>query len=319
MRINTPLKRRTRAFYLCGIDGIQFERNKLYFSGGGGGGSTSSTTTQVNYSPEEIAARKAVQDEAARIYGTTAGTTPKFPGAGVAPLDPATVAAQQYITSMAGGPLQGMATDISNATRFGMSDIINGNDPTLTNAIDASVRPIYQSYTDPGGYFSQLRTEMGQNNTVGGSRDQIGRAVLGGRFAQAAGDTAAKVAQQSRGDTLNTFARTLAFAPQAMSAALQPAVAMSAVGEQNQAMAQANLDNTTQQNYWNLNAPWQQLGNYANIVYGGSNPGTTSTSVTPQARSNPISGALGGAALGSSILPGWGTGIGAILGLLGGL
>jgi hypothetical protein len=291
----------------------------LHFSGGGGGGQQSTTTTQVNYSPEEQADRSKIRDEAARIYGTTSGSVPAYPGAGVAPLSPESQAAQQYIMSAAGGPLQRMSTDIANATQFGMSDIINGKDPTLDAAIDASVRPIYQAYTDPGGYFSQLRTEMGNNNTVGGSRDQIGRAVLGGRFAQAAGDTAAKVANQSRSDTLSTFARTLAFAPQAMSAALQPGVAMSAVGEQNQAQKQAEMDFASQQGYWDINAPWQQLANYANLVYGGSTAGTTSTSNIPQARSNPITGALSGAMMGSAIMPGIGTGVGALLGLLGGM
>lgn len=299
---------------LSRILAIVFFPYNLHFSGGGGGGNQSTTTTQVNYSPAEEADRAKIRAEAARVYDTQ--STPTYPGAGVAPLSPESTAAQQYIMQMAGGPLQQMAGDISNATRFGMHDIIYGQDPTLQSAIDASVRPIYQSYTDPGGYFSQLRTEMGQNNAVGGSRDQIGRAILGGRFAQAAGDTAAKLANQSRSDTLSTFAKTLAFAPQGMSAALQPGVAMSAVGEQNQAQRQAELDNLTSKGYWDVNAPWQNLSNYANLVYGGSTAGTTTNSTIPQARSNPVTGALSGAMMGSTFGP-VGTGVGALLGLLG--
>lgn len=309
---------------LKAILAILFLPYKLSFSGGGGGGSTSSTTTQVNYTPEEQADRQKIRTEAERIYGTVPGA-PAYPGAGIAGFTQPSINAQNYILGVAGGPLQSMAGDISNATTFGMRDIIYGNDPTLDRAVDATVRPIYQAYTDPGGYFSQLRTDMGQNNTVGGSRDAIAQAVLGGRFAQAAGDAAAKLAAQSRSDTLDTFTRTLAFAPQSMNATMQPGVAMSAVGEQQQAQRQAELDYATQKGYWDLNSPWQQLSNYASFIYGGQTPGTTSTAIGPAARTNPITGALGGAAAGYSLAPMLGAtgpigaGVGALLGLLGGL
>jgi hypothetical protein len=69
-----------------------------------------------------------------------------------------------------------------------------------------------------------------------------------------------------------------------------------------------------------INAPWQLLNNYSNLIQG-QYGGTTSTSqpyYTNQLAGG-LGGALGGAALGSMIMPGIGTGIGAAAGGLMGL
>lgn len=284
--------------------------------GGGGGGQTSTTSTQVNYSPEEAAARKLVQDEAALIYGQAPNSTPN-PGPQVAPLSADTLLAQQYMRG-ATVPVAQTLDTMNRGIQFGMSDIIHGQDPTLRAAIDASVRPITEAYTDPGGVLSQQRTEMMNNGMLGSSRDLMMQSILGGRYADAVGDTAAKLAAASRADTLKTFNSTMAFAPQAIQAATMPAQMLSAVGQQNEMMTQAQLDKEAQDRLWGLNYPWMNLNNYANIVYGGSNPGTTSTGtgIGAQSRSNPLMGAMGGAAAGMSIGGPWGAAAGAILGLL---
>ncbi|MEM5294248.1 tail fiber domain-containing protein [Burkholderia sp. JPY481] len=63
-----------------------------------------------------------------------------------------------------------------------------------------------------------------------------------------------------------------------------------------------------------INAPWQQLGNYSNLIQG--NYGGTTTSSQPY-YSNQAAGALGGAASGAamgSMFGPWGTGVGAVAG-----
>lgn len=284
--------------------------------GGGQQAPSSTTTTQVNYSPEEQAARNLVQQQAATIYGQSPNSTPN-PGPQVAPLSYDTLLAQQYMRG-ATGPVSQTLDTMGRGIQFGMSDIINGQDPTLRSAIDASVRPITEAYTDPGGVLSQQRTEMMNNGMLGSTRDLMMNSILGGRYADAVGDTAAKLAAASRGDTLNTFARTMAFAPQAIQSATMPAQMLSAVGQQNEMMAQAQLDKEAQDRLWGMNYPWMNLNNYANIIYGGSNPGTTSTSSgsNMQSRSNPMMSAMGGASAGMAIGGPWGAAAGAILGLL---
>lgn len=292
--------------------------------GGGGSQPTATTTTQVNYSPEEQAARNAVQSHAAAIFGNSPATTPN-PGAPVAPLSADTLMAQQYMRGAVAPVTQTLDT-MNQGVRFGMQDILYGQDPTLQNAINASVRPITEAYTDPGGLMSQQRAEMMNNNMYGSTRDMMMSGILGGRYADAVGDTASKLAAASRGDTLNTFSKTMAFAPQALQSSTMPAQMLSAVGQQNEMFTQAQLDKEAQDRLWAINYPWMNLNNYANIVYGGANPGTTSTQTgSPSAqRGNPLGGMLGGAASGAaigSVVPGIGTAFGAaagaIIGLLG--
>ncbi len=105
----------------------------------------------------------------------------------------------------------------------------------------------------------------------------------------------------------------------------QPVATLSGIGAQQENIAQQEAAYQANANMWGLNAPWAPLQNYANIVYGGANPSTTSTSDASAPKKNRATGALGGAAAGaaagSAILPGWGTAIGAaggaILGALG--
>ncbi len=286
------------------------------YCGGGGSPPTQTTNTQVNYSPEEQAQRALVQSEAAKIYAQSPSSTPN-PGPEIAPFSADTIAAQNYMRAAA-IPVAQNVGNMQQGIQFGLSDIVNGKDPTLDRAIEASVRPITQAYTDPGGVLSQQRTEMNNNNMLGSTRDVMMQGIMGGRYMDAVGDTAAKLAAASRTDTLNTFAKTLGLAPSVSQAATQPAQMLSAVGNQNELLQQAQLDKEAQDRLWGINYPWMNLNNYANIVYGGANPGTTSTNSggATQGRSATM-GVLGGAAAGASMgaMAGpWGAVAGAVIG-----
>ncbi len=290
-------------------------RRLARYCGGGGGQPTQTTNTQVNYSPEEQAARTLVQNEAAKIYAQSPGSTPN-PGPEIAPFSADTIAAQNYMRAAA-IPVAQNVGNMQQGLQFGLNDIVNGKDPTLDRAIEASIRPITHAYTDPGGVLSQQRTEMNNNNMLGSTRDIMMQGIMGGRYADAVGDTAAKLAAASRTDTLNTFSKTLGLAPSVSQAATQPAQMLSAVGNQNELMQQAQLDKEAQDRLWGINYPWMNLNNYANIVYGGANPGTTSTNNGGGASSgrSPMMGALGGAAAGATIGAAFG-GVGAIPGAI---
>ena len=96
-----------------------------------------------------------------------------------------------------------------------------------------------------------------------------------------------------------------------------PVSTLSGVGAQMEGLGQEEAAYLANQNMWNLNAPWAPLQNYANIVYGGASPSTTSTSSGEAVKKNRAMGALGGAASGAAIgsaVPGIGTAVGAIAG-----
>ena len=220
---------------------------------GGGGGGGSSTKTQQNYSPEEAARRAQIMGEAERIYNQTA---------------------QQ----------QQIGVHLANqAMEYGLTGAMDvQNNPYLQSAITAALRPMTQQYVDPGGVLSSIRTNATDSGQFGGVRQGVAEGIAAGRYTQNASDMAGKMASAAYDKGQDTFARTLALAPQTMG------------------------------------LPWEQLQNYANIVYGGANPSTSSVSTADAAKKSRSQGALGGAAsgaaIGTAIMPGAGTAIGAVAG-----
>jgi len=304
-------------------------RSKLLrslFKGGGGGGS--STQTVQNYSPEEAAQRAKVQKEASRIYDDTAGTiaSSPYPGAQVVPLSGDSLTGQALTKTAANTMASQTIPQLNAATKFGLGDVLDVNsNPYLQSAIAASIRPITQSYTDPNGVLSNIRSESMQNGGQGTStRQGIAEGIAAGRYASAIGDAASKVATDGYGKGLDTFSRIYGLTPQTMQATTMPGSLYSAVGGQNEQMAQAQENYASDARNWDLNSQWVPLQNWANIVYGGTGPmGSTTTTSGGGSSSNPMMGAMGGALAGAqlgSIVPGLGTGVGAIGGaILGGL
>lgn len=257
-------------------------------SGGGGGSDTTSTNTNVNYSPEEAAKRAQVMGEAERVYGATGGTIANsaYPGAKVAGFSPETQAAQQLAVQNA-AQSQGTINQMNQGVNYGLTGAMNVNDNQyLQQAIQAATRANNQNFSDAGGTLSQIRTGAGSAGQYGGSRQGIAEGIAAGRLAQTNADTAAQMSSAAYDKGQDTFAKTLMFAPQALEAANTPVNLLSSVGAQKENYAQQLADYAANANMWGLNAPWTPLQNYASIVYGGSTPGTSSTSSsTPQQRS----------------------------------
>lgn len=245
----------------------------------------SSTTTSVNYSPEESAMRTGVMDEAKRIYDATSTAmqqTP-YPGSQPAPFSPDTLTGQAYARDYALGPAIQQASNMNNAVQFGLWDVLfPQTNPALQSSIDAAIRPITESYTDTGGVMSQIRDGAVGAGQFGSSRQGVAEGIAAGRYADAIGDTASRMANENYQKGLDTFSRTLAFAPQALQAGLMPSNILSGIGAQNEMQAQQINDYLANARMWDYNAPWTPLQNYASIVFGGANPTTSTTQ-----RSNP--------------------------------
>jgi hypothetical protein len=167
---------------------------------------------------------------------------------------------------------------MNRAVRFGLNDVLYpSTNPALQDTINAAIRPITESYVDPGGVMSQIRSGAVAANQYGGSRQGIAEGIAAGRYADAIGDTAAKIATEGYGKGLDTFSRTLAFAPQALEAGMLPANVLGAVGAQNEALTAEMEQYAANARMWGLNAPWTPLQNYASIVFGGANPTTVAS------------------------------------------
>jgi len=296
---------------------------KVATMGGGGGQQTSSTTVNQLYSPEEAARRAKVMSEAERIYGANSESlsTAPYPGAKPTAFSPETLQAQQMLrqySTGAGGQFAGATMD---AAKFGMSDVLYPeSNPAMRGYMDAAIRPVTEAYTDPGGVFSNIRSaSMAAGGQGTSTRQGIAEGIAGGRYLSTIGDITSKIANEGYSQGLDTFSKTMAAAPQTFALGQQPAIGMSAVGTQQEAMSQAGEDYTANSKMWDLNAPWMPLQNYANIVYGGSQAGTQSTATGPAPQQNRMLGVLGGAAMGASVgsvIPGVGTMVGAGIGAL---
>jgi hypothetical protein len=167
---------------------------------------------------------------------------------------------------------------LNQATQFGLHDVLYPqSNPALNATIDAAIRPITQSYLDPNGVMSAIRTEAGQANQVGGSRQGVAEGVAAGRYANQVGDTAAGIATEGYNRGLDTFGRTMALAPQSMQSMLLPAQTLGAIGGQREQYQQQAEDYNAASRQWRLNAPWVPLQNYASLIYGGANPTGVST------------------------------------------
>lgn len=293
---------------------------------GGGSAPSSSTTTTQNFSPEEAAQRAKVQEEGNRIYNQTAGSISgsPYPGAQPVPFSPATLQAQQQLTNFANGQGAQQANQAGGFSSFLMGPSMNAEaNPYLQSATQAAIRPVTQAYTDPGGVFSQIRTGSINSGGYGGSRQGIAEGIAGRNYLNTVGDISSTMAYKNYSDAMTAGGKALALAPQTYNLGSSPAQSLAAVGQQQELLGQSQEDYSAASRAWQLNAPWYPLQNYASVVYGGSSPGMTATSTGSAPQTNRFASSLGGAAsgaaMGSMIMPGWGTAIGAGVGLLAGL
>lgn len=282
-----------------------------------GGGSSKSTT--VNYSPQEAKRRAALMDEAIRLYNQSGDLTGQYPGAAPVGFTEDSLMAQEMMRQSAIQNM-GLNEQIGQAINYGLGDAMDlSKNQYFAPALDAAVRPITQSYREqviPG-----ITSQAISQGAYGGAREGITQALAADRYMQNVGDTSAQMSLDAYNKGQDTFARTLGFAPQAMQMSTLPAQQLSAVGAQNEQLAQQFEDFLAQGRLWDINAPWQPLQNAAQIVYGGGSSGSSTSTSGPQ--KNPLMGAIGGgmagwaagASMGASLGP-WGAAAGALIGAL---
>lgn len=264
---------------------------------GGGGGTT--TSTQVNYSPEEAAQRAAVMNEANRIYGETAPSISNapYPGAKPVPYGAHTAGAMNNLWDFATNQLPQQLRGYNDSLNFSLRDVLYPeSNPALQGYMQAAIRPITESYMDPGGIMSQIRTQAGDANQVGSSRQGVAEGIAAGRYANAIGDTTSKIANTAYGQGLDAMGRAQLLAPQYAQMGTMPAQLQGQIGSMFDTQQQQFEDYNAAARMWELNAPWTPLQNYANIVFGGASPGTSATSTSDSGGFS--AGKLAGAGLG---------------------
>lgn len=248
-------------------------------------------------------------------FATQFGSKPlqRFQGPTVAGFDPAQTQGQNLALG-AVGDQQSLARSGVDATNFWLSpdrfDV--ANDPTVQNAIQASVNPITDQLLR--GALPRLRSGSIAGGTFGGSRGDLAEGTAVGEAARAAGDTASKVALSARGQNIDAQGRALGLLPQTQQATLAPATTTSGVGDVRQGQAQRELTSNVDAFNFDQYAPLLQareLIGLGTALPGGTTTATGSLPPEPSGLSKLLGGASTGASLGSAFGP-WGTAIGAL-------
>ena len=256
----------------------------------GGGSSSSDQTTTVEPWSEQAPYLREVFRGAQRQYrdgSELAGfTQPQQEG-------------QQAALGVAQGPMQQMAGQAGSALE---SQLAGTSGPELDSMVEAASRPVVNQFQRD--VMPSIRRNAVATGGAGGSRQGIAEGLAAGELGQALSDQAVRVQDSQAQRQLQALGMT----PQMMQAQTLPADVMRAVGSEQQAQQQAEMD-----------LPWQNLQRYQQLV-GGQNWGQTQTAPGPQGPSTGqalLGGAAQGAALGS-VVPGIGTGLGAVGGAIAG-
>lgn len=273
---------------------------------GGGGGGTSTQYSQVqNYSPEEVARRTRLMDEAEGIYGRTRSNVVGSPYPGSVPVGPSAATQAGWgmlqesiprIGALAGGAggaaMRGTGEDILYAD----------SNPYLQSWINAAIRPIQNQFLDAGGILSGIR---GSSMDAGGqgtsTRQGIAEGIATARALQEMGDISSEMAGAGYGQGLEHQARMSALAPAIQAMQTAPGQVAGAVGTQQEGYAQQLADYEAAARMWGLDREWAALQPWANIVFGAGSGGSTSTATTALPRGNQFQNALGAAMMGYSL------------------
>lgn len=282
-----------------------------------GSSSTPSRTTQTTEPPAFIQPyMRDAAEESQRLYRT--GGPQYFPGNTVVPFSQQTeqALAGTQARALGGSPVVGAAQDYATRTlntpptsQFG-----NVNNPYLDATFNRAADSV-QNRLQSG--FAGVGRNIDAGRPV--AADELGdlaQRIYGGAYESERNRMADDLERQRS----MQFA-VAGLAPQLANQDYVDLNALQGVGGQVEDLAGRMMEDQAARFDFNQNAPQINLDNYIARI-SGAFPGQSTTATTPVHR-NRAAGALGGAAsgamMGSQIMPGWGTAIGAVAGgLLGG-
>lgn len=277
----------------------------------GGSSAPPTTTTEFKMSPEQ----EQMFGMAMPYLKAYAAQTPqRYGGSTVSDFNANQTGGQQQVLD-ASGNMQAVADSAAGANKFmtGGSMWDPKYNPALQGTIDATTRPIVQNYQEkvlPG-----IRSDAISSGNFGGSRQGVAEGIAARDTATAIGDTAAKTTEDLYGKNLTAQLQAMALAPGVTQNLMAPGQAQSAVGDVQQAMSQAKLNELVQNFFADSGGlDYAKAKDILGLVGGMPGGSTVSTGSVPQPNMamSTLGGAASGAALGSAIMPGVGTAAGAV-------
>lgn len=290
---------------------------------GGGGGGSSTTVQKIEPWKGQEPYLKNVYEEAQNQYQNTSAWPDYYPGSQVAPFSPNQLAAQQGVLNVSQA-LQPSIQQGFDALSFALQAPNVAANPLTPGMIQNVVSPTVQTLTEQ--VLPNIRSGALEANQYGGSRQGIAEGIAMREGAQEISQNISELLGQMYSQGLDAQGRALALQPQILSNAVLPAQLTATVGDQQQAMQQALIQEAVNQWNYSQSLPSAMLNQYSNLIGGGTFGGGSATSTFSGGAGsgviNPIQGALGGYSLGSSLGPSglglagsWAGPVGALLGL----
>jgi len=263
------------------------------FGGGGKGGGGSSTTTQ-ELAPEQRELLGLVIPEARRI---SENTPELFPGSSIQGFDPLQTQAQGQAVTAAGGQVQQLADQGTQANNFLTSGAVLDPrlNPGLQGAIQAAIAPIQRQFTT--SVLPGIRQEAITAGGFGGSRQGIAEGLASQGFLDSIGNAASNVVNPGFLAGLQAFTSGISNTQDLQDAALRPSTAVDAVGAQKQALAQGQLSEQAQRFLSEQILPFSVAQDIAALAFG---IGGGSSTTNSNRNSDPLSTILG---IGSIVAP----------------
>lgn len=269
-------------------------------------------TTTYQLSPEQ---NKILGLAMPGIEKFAASVPQRYQGSTVAGFTQPQVQGQQTALTQAGSQTS-LANDAAGASSSWLSpaalDVMNN--PGVQKQLDAN----RQSVTDQllQSTLPQIRGGAEATGNFGSTRRGVAEGLASTGASKALANANASTLSDAYKTNVDAQLKALGLAPQTTQNLTTGAVTTSGVGDVQQGMEQALLNERVSNFNYDQYAPFLQSQDLVSLLQGIPGGSTTSTASTPQ--KNPFTSALGGAmsgaSLGSAIMPGIGTGIGAGIG-----
>ncbi len=277
-------------------------------------------TTKTELSPEQ---QKLMDLAMPGITQYASKPIEQYSGSTIAGFNPTESAAQnQYLTGAAptGGALATQAAGAQSKLLDPSFMLDVGSNPYLQNAMQVNNDAVTKQLTEQAlPAVAQGATQAGGMYSGGSSREGIAQGQAIGRASKAISDSNSTMMLDAYNRGLTGMQTAIQQNPSVQAQQLFAPDVMSAVGGQQRAMEQAQLDEQVKKFYTGQQLPFLQSQDIISMISG--MPGATNVSTATGAvpRPNMVSAGLGGAASGAaigSVVPGIGTGVGAAAGLL---
>lgn len=285
----------------------------------GGGGGNSTTTTVQELSPEQ---RKLLAPAIPVVRDFVQNPPQDFQGSRVAPFNETQLQAQGQLKDAA----TGSATDftnylLSNQQRLNEIGLNPQDNPALPGLIEAGIRPLTENLTQQ--VLPNIGQEAVAGGQYGGSRQGIAEGLASQAYFNSAQDVVSRVLGEAYSSGLDNATKAQALGPTLLGTTTYPSQILSAVGDQQYGMEQAQLTDEVQRYFNEQLLPFLAAKEAAGVAFGVPSGISTTDASLPASSINPVMGGLGGAATGAAIGsmfgPGYGTAIGAGIGGLAGI